>query len=252
MAKGRRAASLADPSAWVFNRIAGVYDARPAYPPALIDALCALGGAGCRAGDLGAGTGHVALPLAARGFEVIAIEPAQAMLDALRARAAREGVAVQALLGTAEAMPIAAQSLDLVVIADALHFLDAELTALEIARVLSPGGAVAIVTSELGDTPFMRGVARAMDEAAPRRARDTRGAVTQLAALARAPLGAVQRFDDAHAVDDAALERILRSISFIGPAMNAQRFEAFRARVHAVPGPKVWSRSFTLRSGRRR
>jgi hypothetical protein len=61
-----------------------------------------------------------------------------------------------------------------------------------------------------------------------------------------------RRFHDATEVDEDTLEQILRSISFIGPAMNAERFAAFRERIHALPGPRTWARTFTVHSGRRR
>ena len=154
---GRRKVGLHDPTRWVFNRMADVYDARPAYPPALIDALSELAATrGGRVGDLGAGIGHVALPVAERGFEVVAIEPAQAMLDRLRAEARSRRLSIRAIHATAEALPLDDASLDLAVVADALHFLDAELIAHEIARVLAPKGALAVVTCELGKTPFMQ------------------------------------------------------------------------------------------------
>ena len=66
MGRKRRQVGLDDPTRWVFNRMADVYDARPAYPAALLDALVALA-PGSRVLDLGAGTGKLALPLAARG-----------------------------------------------------------------------------------------------------------------------------------------------------------------------------------------
>ncbi|HVU51011.1 MAG TPA: methyltransferase type 11, partial [Polyangia bacterium] len=74
MSLGRRKVRLEDASRWVFNRMAEVYDARPPYPTALVDALSALAPAGAPVADLGAGTGHLALPLAARGLDVTAIE----------------------------------------------------------------------------------------------------------------------------------------------------------------------------------
>jgi hypothetical protein len=33
--------------------------------------------------------------------------------------------------------------------------------------------------------------------------------------------------------------------------MNPTRFAAFRARVHALPDPPVWARTFVLRAGQR-
>src|SRR5439155_12985190 len=134
MSLGRRKVSLDQPSRWVFNRMAEFYAARPAYPAALVDALADLAGpVGSRVGDLGAGVGHLALPLAARGFDVVAIEAAQAMLDQLSAAAAARGIALRALHAAAEQLPLEPACLDLVVIADALHFLDTELTARQIA-----------------------------------------------------------------------------------------------------------------------
>lgn len=252
MSLGRRKSRLDDASAWVFNRVVAEYAARPAYPTALIDALeeLAVRARAPRVLDLGAGIGHVALPLLERGLEVIAVEPALGMLEALRARAAR-APGLTTLHAQAEALPLPSGSVDLVVIADAVHFLDKELVALEVSRVLAKDGALAMVVSELDDTPFMRGVRTIMEESAPRRPREVKGAITQIGTVSRIKLGE-RHFHDQTPVDPATLERILGSISFIGPAMNPERTERFRARIHAVPGPPVWARHFTLHSGRRR
>lgn len=252
MSLGRRKVGLEDQSRWVFNRMAPFYAARPAYPAELIDALARLAGpVGSRVGDLGAGVGHLALPLAERGYEVVAIEPAQAMLAQLRAAATEKGLALRALHAAAEALPLEQASLDLVIISDALHFLDTELTARQIARVLAPGGALALVTCGFGQTPFMRGMVRLMEEAAPRRPRPLTQSIVHLSALSGVPLTDERRFHDETPIDHPTLERILRSISFIGPAMNAARFAALRERVHALPEAPVWARTFVLRSGRR-
>ena len=231
--------------------MADVYDARPAYPLGLIDALAALA-PGRRVGDLGAGIGHVALPLAERGFDVAAIEPAQAMLDRLRAQARERRLKLRAIHAAAEATPLDDASLDLAVVADALHFLDAELVAKEIARVLAPKGALAVVTCELDKTPFMRGLVEIIEGAVPRRPRNLHQNLIQVSAITGIRFAPERRFHDETPVDGATLERILRSISFIGPAMNPARFAAFRARVHALPGQPTWARTFTLRAGRRR
>jgi ubiquinone/menaquinone biosynthesis C-methylase UbiE len=250
---GRRSVSVHDASAWVFNRIATVYAARPAYPVELVDALVELAGSpDARIGDLGAGIGHLALPLAERGLDVTAIEPAYAMLARLRKRAAQRELPLRSMCATAEATQLPAASLELVLIADALHFLDVERTGLEVARVLVPRGALALLTCELGDTPFMRDVVRVMEEAAPRRPRGTEQARAQLSALTNVVLEPERRFYDETPVDAHTLSRILRSISFIGPAMNRERRAAFQARIRALPHAPIWARTLRLQTGRRR
>jgi len=245
---GRRKVRLDDQASWVFNRMAAVYEARPPYPEALVDALATLA-PGPRVADLGAGVGHLAIPLARRGFEIAAVEPALAMLDRLRAQVDAEALPVRAVHAAAEALPLEAASVDLVIVADALHFLDPVLSSSEIARVLSPQGAVALVTSDLGQTPFMRAVVGIMEAAAPRRPRDLRHSIVQLFATCRVRVTCQRQFHDETPVDPETLERILRSISFIGPAMNAPRFQAFRRQIHAIAGPPVWARTFHLRAG---
>jgi ubiquinone/menaquinone biosynthesis C-methylase UbiE len=246
MALGRRKVALADQARWVFNRMADVYDARPPYPPALIAQLAR---PGARVLDLAAGIGHVALPLAALGHEVTAVEPARAMLSRLERRAAEQSLTVRAVHAQAEALPFERAAFELVVIADALHFLDAERVGHEVARVLAPGGTLAIVSVELADTPYMNALTALMREAAPRKPRHTAGALAQLSALVGATLQPSE-FTDEHPLARAELERLLATISFIGPAMNAERSAAFLARVAAL-GPASWSRRFTLHVGAR-
>lgn len=90
-----------------------------------------------------------------------------------------------------------------------------------------------------------------MEDAAPRRLRATSPAEAQVSALAGVVLGPQETFTDETPMSHDKLENILRSISFIGPAMNPQRFEAFRTRVRALSDSPIWTRLFTLRSGQR-
>lgn len=254
MGLGRRKVSIHDDAAWVFNRMADVYDARPPYPAALIDALVALAGdpATARVGDIGAGVGHLALPLAARGLEVVAVEPAQAMLAQLGRRADDAGLSVMRVHGAAEALALCEGSLSLAVVADAVHFMDAARAGIELGRVLCPGAALALVTVELAPTPYMEQLVTLMEDAAPRRPRDTQRTTAEL--LARAEVRAVteQTFEDEAPIALPVLARVLRSISYIGPAMNEARFRAFWERVCALSNEPRWARIIRLRTFRRR
>jgi SAM-dependent methyltransferase len=91
--------------------------------------------------DLAAGTGKLTrllLPLVGR---VIAVEPAQAMLAALHERLP----AVDARAGTAEAIPAADGSVEAVFVGEAFHWFGTVQACREIARVLSPGGGLALL-----------------------------------------------------------------------------------------------------------
>jgi ubiquinone/menaquinone biosynthesis C-methylase UbiE len=248
---GRRGVKPEETSRWVFNRVADAYAARPSYPAALVDAIAALAPPGGLIGDIGAGTGNLALPLSARGFDVVAVEPAELMLRRLHASAVERGLPLRSVHAAAEALPLEASSLHLAVVADALHFLNVELAGSELFRVLMRRGWLAIVTVEFGATPFMHAVERVIAEESQRRPRQAGGGVAQLSALARTPLRLVQRFDDETAMDPRTLERVLRSISFVGPAMNEARFARFRERIAAIDERPVWARTFTLYAGRK-
>lgn len=89
--------------------------------------------------DLGAGTGILTGALAHLGADVVAVEPDQAMLAELR----RQLPGVQAVEGSAEALPLPDQSADAVLCGQAMHWFDLDRALPEIARVLTAGGVLA-------------------------------------------------------------------------------------------------------------
>ena len=91
--------------------------------------------------DLGAGTGKLTRSLVALGHRVRAVEPLPEMSAFLRT--SLPGVDV--VEGGAEAIPLPDASADAVAVAQAFHWFDHEPALREIARVLRPGGRLALV-----------------------------------------------------------------------------------------------------------
>ena len=148
----------------------GAYDSvRPAYPDeavaALIDAARRARGASetgrggpLRAADIGAGTGKMSELLARGGLLVDAVEPSEAM----RAQASSiEGVTWYA--GVAEETGLPNDLYDIVVFAQSWHWMDPERAGLEAARIVAPGGALAIVWNQMAvSIPWVHRLTRIM------------------------------------------------------------------------------------------
>ncbi len=153
-----------------FAAVADAYErARPGYPAEAVAWL-----ADETPGDvvdLGAGTGKLTRSLVAAGHRVTAVEPLPEMLAHVRS-AVPAAVAVD---GGAEAIPLADASADVVVAAQAFHWFDHDRALREIARVLRPGGRIALVwnTRDEGE-PWVRTLS---DAALGRETIDDRDAV---------------------------------------------------------------------------
>ena len=123
-----------------FGSVAQAYDrGRPSYPTEAVAWLT--GGEAKVVLELGAGTGKLTRQLVDQGHAVFATEPDEAMLEVLRERVPE----VSAKIATAEDIPANDRSVDVVVVAQAFHWFDHEVALAEIARILKPGGHLALV-----------------------------------------------------------------------------------------------------------
>ncbi|MEU3573567.1 class I SAM-dependent methyltransferase [Kitasatospora sp. NPDC036755] len=112
---------------------------RPGYPRALVGS--AVPREARRVLDLGAGTGKLTALLVEAGLDVVAVEPDEGMRARLSAAVPKAAVRA----GSAERIPLPDDSVDAVVVAQAWHWFDPAAALPEIARVLAPGGTLALV-----------------------------------------------------------------------------------------------------------
>lgn len=124
-----------------FASIADAYDrARPSWPPAAIDAAFAYWGLNPSAGlvvDVAAGTGRLTKLLAERCRLVLAVEPLVEMRRHIRDAPAVKGSAERLRLDDATAQAI--------FVGEAFHWFDRPAALAEFARVLAPGGGLAVM-----------------------------------------------------------------------------------------------------------
>lgn len=143
-----------------FGAVAAEYARhRPGYPAAALDWALA-GAPGGDVLDLGAGTGKLTDALLRRpGVWVTAVDPDPAMLAQFRA----DHPGVDAREGSAERIPLADAAVDAVVVGTAWHWFDRARTEPEIARVLRPGGVLAVLWNGDDDSvEWVRGYQRAL------------------------------------------------------------------------------------------
>jgi len=135
-----------------FAQVAEAYDrARPGYPPEVGPWL--VGQRPVSVLELGAGTGRLTADLVRLGHDVMATDPLPEMLRLLTGRLPD----VRTAVASAEDLPLPDRSVDVVVSAQAFHWFEPARALPEIARVLRPGGQVALVWNDRDERiPWVR------------------------------------------------------------------------------------------------
>jgi SAM-dependent methyltransferase len=144
------------------NAVAGDYDrVRPRYPSEVFDELCNLANLspGARILEIGCGTGQATLPLAQRGFSVVAVELGQELAAATRERTSAFP-AVEVANTNFEEWQARDRAFDAVVSFAAIHWIDPDVRYAKAAQLLRPGGALGVfdwedTVSEDGDDFFV-------------------------------------------------------------------------------------------------
>ena len=143
-----------------FAAVADAYDhARPSYPEEAVPWL--VGRRPASVVELGAGTGKLTALLAAAGHDLLATDPLPEMLAHLQRRLPD----VRTAVASAEEIPVPSRSVDVVVCAQSFHWFDHATALPEIARVLRPGGRLALVWNHRDNgIPWVRKLERIIGE----------------------------------------------------------------------------------------
>lgn len=140
----------------LFDGVAQLYQAsRPGYPREMVEFLVATAGVGVGSQvlEVGCGTGQLTESLLSFGFDLTAIDIGPAMIATARVRLGNQAVSFEA--ASFEDFAAADGSLDLIIAATAFHWVDPEVKFTKPARLLRPGGWLALIsTGERYDDPF--------------------------------------------------------------------------------------------------
>lgn len=138
----------------LFDSVAQLYEAsRLGYPSDIVEVATAGLGAGSAVLEVGCGTGQLTECLACFGFRLTAIDLGPSMISAARRRLA--GSAVLFEVASFEDFAAPEASFDLIVSGTAFHWVDPEVRFRKPARLLRPGGWLALLeTGERYDEPF--------------------------------------------------------------------------------------------------
>lgn len=229
---------LANPAERFTGRVESYRRFRPTYPPAIVDLLqreCGLHPDSSIA-DIAAGTGLLTAIFLAAGFAVTAVEPN----DEMRAACATlEGQYPQLRVsnGTAEVTGLPDHSIDLISVAQAMHWFDLDKTRAEFQRILRPGGWCAVLYNNrrLGGDPFHDGYERfllefGIDYAAVKQQHVGRKRLAQF--FAPFPMQCATLLN-AQALTLEALEGRILSSSYM-PQPGHPRFDAMRVAIERL------------------
>ena len=128
-----------------FDSVAEEYDrARPGYPDELVERACSRAGlrAGSRVLEVGCGTGKLTVALDARGFDLDAVDPGENLLRVARERV---GGGVRFHHGRFEEVELPG-GYEALFSATAFHWVDPAVGWAKAARLLRPGGVLALLS----------------------------------------------------------------------------------------------------------
>jgi 2-polyprenyl-3-methyl-5-hydroxy-6-metoxy-1,4-benzoquinol methylase len=138
----------------LFDSVARLYqDSRPGYPSHMVEFVVDTVGPASMVLEIGCGTGQLTERLARFGFGVTAIDIGSSLIAAARSHVQDPAVSFQ--VSSFEDLEADDASFDLIISAAAFHWVDPEVRFVKSARLLRPGGWLALLDmDERYDDPF--------------------------------------------------------------------------------------------------
>jgi trans-aconitate methyltransferase len=140
-----------------FNEAANIYDVRPSYPEQIIEDIILLSGISkeSRILEVGVGTGQITLPFARRGFEMVGLELGPALAEQARKNLVNyPNVKIET---TAFEAWQSRDKFDLLLSAQAFHWIEVSVGLAKSVQFLLDSGAIALVwTLDESQTEFQK------------------------------------------------------------------------------------------------
>lgn len=206
---------------------------RPGYPPEAVTWLREV--LGVRPDrtvlEVGAGTGKFIPTLAACGARIIALEP----VDEMREKLVHAWPEIEALAGTADAIPLPNDAADAVVCAQAFHWFATREALAEMRRVLAPDGMLGLVWNGRDESvPWVAALSEITNRYEGDTPRYLTGAWRNVFPAPGFTLVGEQHIRNSHigTVEQVVIKRTL-SVSFIA-GLPAERRKAIEQEVRAL------------------
>jgi ubiquinone/menaquinone biosynthesis C-methylase UbiE len=172
------------------------------------------------------------------------------MLEALVASVDAPPAQVTPVLASAESTGLKSAEFDLALIADALHWMDPALVGAEVARLLAPGGALAVVEVQWRDSPLVQRLQQLFEAYNPKARRASATASAEVfSKVCSTQRPAIEHFTQEVNLGVESFEAYLKSLSFIGPALGPAALDQLVAKAQSMAqscGGARWTRLLKL------
>ena len=224
-----------NPTGRFSNRVDNYVKYRPSYPPELVSFLADSLGLkkGQQVADIGSGTGILTEILLLKGYFVTGVEPNEAMRQAAeRKLGGYDRFYSQA--GKAEETGLMDQSVHLITVAQAFHWMEPVATRKEFMRILKLGGHIALIWNlRLVHTAFLQAYEEFLQAFGHQYDAANRAVESELAEFYKPMEMGIRIFSNIRLLDFEALRGLVLSSSYM-PVEGAPRYEEMVNRLEEV------------------